>query len=44
MTIKRSFMGCNVGLKVREKRWTNVLVVEELIAKKTMEQPTINQK
>jgi len=33
-------MGCNIGLKVRRKRWTNVLRVEELIAKKTMEQPS----
>jgi len=29
------------GLKGREKRWTNVLEFVELIAKKTMEQPTM---
>ena len=37
------FMGCNVGLNVGETRWTNVLEFVELIAKKTMEQPTMNQ-
>jgi len=36
-------MSCNVGFKVRGKKWTNVLGVVELIAKKTIEQPTINQ-
>ena len=37
------YLGCNVGLKVGEKRWTNILGFVELIAKKTMEQPTIDQ-
>jgi len=30
------FSGCNVGLKVGEKKWTNDLEFVELIAKKTM--------
>jgi len=25
--IKRSFMSCNMGLKVKEKRWTNILAM-----------------
>jgi len=37
------YLGCNMGLQVGEKRWTNVLEFVELITKKTMEQPTINQ-
>jgi len=37
------FMACIVSLKVGAKRWTNVLGFVELIAKKTMEQPTTNQ-
>jgi len=37
------FMGCNVSLKVGKRRWTNVLGFVELIAKKTMDQPTIDQ-
>jgi len=37
------YLGCNVGLKVGKKRWTNVLGFVELIAKKTIEQPTIDQ-
>jgi len=37
------YLSCNVGLKVGKKRWTNVLGFAELIAKKTMEQPTMNQ-
>jgi len=41
--MRRSFMGCNVGLKVREKRWTNEFGNVELKAMKTIEQPTINQ-
>jgi len=32
-----------VGLKVKEKKLTNVLSFLELKAKKAMEQPTINQ-
>jgi len=36
-------LGCNVDLKVGEKRWTNDLEFVGLIAKKTMEQPTMNQ-
>jgi len=32
-----------VGLKVVEKRKKNILGLVELIAKKTMEQPTINK-
>ena len=36
-------MGCNVGLKEGQKDWTNDLEFVELIAKKTIEQPTINQ-
>jgi len=34
------YVGCNVGLKVRVKMWTNALGVVELIAKKTTEQAT----
>jgi len=37
------YMGCNVGLKEGEKKWTNDLEFVKLIAKKTMEQPTMNQ-
>ena len=37
------FLCCDMGLKVREKRWTNNLGHVELIAKKTMEQPIMNQ-
>jgi len=37
-------MGCkNMGLKVGEKRWINILGFVELVAKKTTEQPTMNQ-
>jgi len=32
-----------MGLKEGEKSWTNILGFVELIAKKTMEQPSINQ-
>jgi len=35
--------GYNVGSTVGEKRWTNDLEFVELIAKKTMEQPTMNR-
>jgi len=37
------FMGSNVGLKVGKKRWANILGFVERIAKKTTEQPTVNQ-
>jgi len=37
------YLGCNVDLKVGEKRWINILGFVELIAKKTMEKPTIDQ-
>ena len=43
MVMKWSFMGCNVDLKVREKRWTNNLEYVELKAMKTMKQALINQ-
>jgi len=36
-------MGCNVGLKVGKKIWTNILGFVELIAKNTMDQLTIDQ-
>jgi len=37
-------MGCNVGFKVRGKKDGQILLeFVELIAKKTMAQPTINQ-
>jgi len=39
-TIKRTFKGCNVGLKVKGKKWTNVLGFVELKAKKTKKQST----
>ena len=35
------YVGGNVGLKEGKKKWTNDLEFVELIAKKTMEQPTI---
>ena len=38
------YMGGNVGLKEGEKKWTNDLEFVELIAKKTMEQPTMARK
>ena len=43
MTIRGLFMPCKVGSKVGEKRWTNIWGFVELIAKKTMEQPTMSQ-
>jgi len=36
-------MGGNMGLKEGEKKWTNDLEFVELIAKKTMEQLTMNK-
>jgi len=37
------YLGCNVGLRVKGEKWTNVLRFVQLIAKKTMEQPRIVQ-
>jgi len=43
MTIKRTFLGCNVGIRVKgediDKQFSNM----ELIAKKTREQRTMSQ-
>jgi len=36
-TIKRSFLDCEVGVKVKEKKRTNILGYVELIAKKIKE-------
>jgi len=38
--IKRSFMGCNVGLKVKGKEVDKCFGNVELIAMQTMEQPS----
>jgi len=37
------YVGGNVSLKEGQKKWTNDLKFVELIGKKTMKQPTMNQ-
>jgi len=43
-TIKRSFIGCNVGLKGKGKEVDKCLGNVELKAMKTIEQPTLDQR
>ena len=44
MTIKRLFLGCNVGLKVKGEEVDKWFGNAKLIPKKTEEQPTMNQR